>query len=121
MKICASPLSLTFFRVLTALVAAFLLAACARTEIVESPRTAFAAATDAPEQPAVIWTSRMLSRNYDYLGIVKSRSWTYDGALERLVAGGKELNADAIIDVNYQRVGFLDTMEAFAIKFRNKP
>ena len=105
---------------LLSIVSLFLSIGCARTEIVESPRTAFAAASDAPAEPSVIWTSRTLSKNYDYLGVVKVRSWSYDGALKRLVEGGKELNADAVIDVNYQRVGFLDTMEAFAIKFRTK-
>jgi hypothetical protein len=92
---------------------------CARTEIVESPKTGFVAETAEPaKRPAIVWTSRTLTRNFDYLGLVKSRSWTYDGALERLVDGAQSLRADAIIDVHFERVGFLSAMQAFAIKYK---
>ncbi len=59
-----------------------------------------------------------MTRQFDYLGLVKSRSWSYNGALERLVDGAKELRADAIIDVHYDTVGFFTSMQAFAVKFK---
>lgn len=91
---------------------------CASTELIESPKTAFVAEGGEVKTPEIVWTSRTMSRNFDYLGLVKTRSWTYDGALERLVEGGKELRADAIVDVHYRRIGFLSAMEAFAIKYK---
>ena len=97
---------------------AFLLVSCTSTEIIESPKTTFVSETVEVKRPNIIWTSRTLSRNYDYLGVVKARSFTYDGALERLVDGAQELRADAIVDVHYQQVGFLSAMEAFAVKFK---
>ena len=100
------------------LVVAFISAGCARTEILESPRTGYVADLGEPKEPAVIWTSRALAQDFDYLGQVKVRSWTYEGALERLVAGGRDLRADAIVDIHFERVGFLKTMQAFAIKFK---
>lgn len=105
---------------LTALALACVLfsGACARTEIIESPKTAFVPETAEPKDPAVIWTSRTMTRHFDYLGQLKVRSWTYEGALSRLVEGGRELRADAIIDVHYEQIGFLTAMQAFAIKFK---
>lgn len=98
---------------------AVLLTGCARTEIIESPKTGYVAETsEAPKRPAIVWTSRTLTQNFDYLGVVKSRSWSYDGALERLVDAGQSLRADAIIDVHYEEVGFLTAMQAFAIKYK---
>ncbi len=105
-------------RILTLLVIALLFASCASTEIQETPKTAFVPENSGPEQPAIIWTSRTLGRSYDYLGQVKVKSWTYDGALGRLKDAGKELRADALIDVHYQAVGFMTQMQAFAIKFK---
>lgn len=93
-------------------------AGCARTEIVESPKTAFASDAEPAKDPEVIWTSRSLTQGFDYLAEVKVRSWTYEGAIERLKDAGKELKADAIIDVHYQTVGFLTAMSAFAVKFK---
>ncbi|MCB0404230.1 MAG: hypothetical protein KDD51_05545 [Bdellovibrionales bacterium] len=95
-----------------------LLGACASTTITESPKTAYVAETGAPKAPEIIWTSRGMTRPFDYLGLVESRSWTYKGALERLIEGGQQLRADAIVDIHYEPVGFLDTMQAFAIKFK---
>src|SRR5262245_40267826 len=93
-----------------ALVCALLLGGCANTEIIESPKTAFVPETAEAKNPAVIWTSRALTRHFDYLGQLKVRSWTYEGALERLVDGGRQLHADAIIDVHYEQIGFLTAM-----------
>lgn len=104
--------------VLFLLCLAGILAGCASTNLIESPKTVFVPDTEETGEPEVIWTSRTLTKNYDYLGIVQSRSWTYDGALGRLVDGGKELKADAIVDVHYEKVGFLSTFQAFAIKFK---
>jgi uncharacterized protein YbjQ (UPF0145 family) len=52
------------------------------------------------------------------LGQVKSRAWSYEGAIERLLDGGKQLRADAIVDIHYERIGFFNTMTAFAIKYK---
>lgn len=95
-----------------------LLAACASTDIIESPKTGYPVEVGEARPPSVVWTSRVLTRNFDYLGIVKTRSWSYDGALGRLVEGGKRLRADAIVDIHYEQVGFMATMQAFAIKFK---
>ena len=95
-------------------------AGCARTELVESPKTIFVSDAEEAKEPEVIWTSRNLARPFDYLGQVRVRAWTYDGALERLKDGGKQMKADAVIDVHYERVGFLKTMQAFAVKFKKK-
>jgi len=96
----------------------FLISACASTNLIESPKTAFVPDSEEVKEPTVIWTSRTIGRDYDYLGVVKTRSWTYDGALDRLVDGAKELKADAIVDVHYEKVGFLSTFQAFAVKFK---
>lgn len=106
------------FLLLAVIPVAMLLTACATTEIVESPKTTYVPESATPKTPEVIWTSRTLRRPFDYLGKIKSRSWTYDGALERLVDGAKTLRADAVIDVYYERIGFLKQMEAFAVKFK---
>ncbi len=95
-----------------------LVSGCAQTEVIESPRTGFVADLGEVKQPTIIWSSRGLSSEFDYLGQVKTRSWTYEGALARLVEGGRELRADAVVDVHFERVGFLKTMQAFAIKFK---
>ena len=99
---------------------AFLLVliSCATTELIESPKTAFVPETAELKEPSVIWTSRTMTRHFDYLGVVKVRSWTYEGALQRLIEGGKTLRADAITDVHYRQVGFFSTFQAFAIKFK---
>ncbi len=95
-----------------------ILAGCASTNLIESPKTVLVPDSEETGVPAIIWTSRTLDKEYDYLGIVKTRSWTYGGGLERLVDGGKELKADAIVDIHYRKVGFLSTFQAFAIKFK---
>jgi hypothetical protein len=104
------------FATLTVLILA--LVGCSSTEIIESPKTTFVSETGEAKDPAIIWTSRTMSKNFDYLGQVKSRSLSYESALDRLVEGGKKLRADAIIDVHYEQIGFLATMQAFAIKFK---
>lgn len=96
----------------------FLISGCARTEIIESPRTAYTPEGVEAKEPSVIWSSRSLTSEFDYLGMVKSRAWTYDGALSKLVDGGREMRADAIVDIHYEREGFFKKMQAFAIKFR---
>ena len=95
------------------------LVGCATTEIIESPKTAFVAQNTEVPPPKVIWTSRTLKEKFDYLGQIKVRSWTYDGALARLTNAGQEMKADAVIDVHYEAVGFFATMSAFAVKFKN--
>ena len=74
------------------------LGGCANTEVIESPKTAYVADVGEAKAPEVVWTSRGMGKGFDYLGLVKSRSWSYDGALDRLIDGGKSLRADAIID-----------------------
>ncbi len=91
---------------------------CARTDLIESPKTAYVSDAEEAKEPELIWTSRNLSRPFDYLGQVKVRAWTYDAALNRLKDGGRQMKADAIVDVHYERVGFLKTMQAFAVKFK---
>jgi hypothetical protein len=95
-----------------------LLSGCASTEIIESPKTGYVPETAEAKEPAIIWTSRTLTQHFDYLGQIHSRSWSYNGALERLVDGGRQLKADAIVDVHYEAVGFFSVMHAFAIKFK---
>lgn len=97
---------------------ALILTGCGSTEVVESPKTAFAVETETPKTPQVIWTSRAFGQPYEYLGRVHARSLTYDGAMERLISGGKELRADALIDVHFEQVGFLTDLQAFAIKYK---
>lgn len=92
---------------------------CASTKIIESPKTAYVSEVDPKKEPQVIWTSRTLGKKFDYLGKIQVRSWTYDGALSRLVEGAKTLKADAVIDIHYERIGFLNAMSAFAVKFKN--
>lgn len=95
-----------------------LLTSCASTEIIESPKTAFVAKNAQTPPPMVVWTSRTLSQGFDYLGQIKTRSLTYQGALDRLIEAGQQMKADAVIDVHYQPVGFLTTLSAFAVKFK---
>ena len=97
---------------------AVLLSGCASTDLIESPKTTFVADTGESKDPVVIWTSRTLTRNFDYLGQISVRSLSYDGALSRLVSGGRQLRADAVIDVHFETVGFMNTMQAFAIKYK---
>ena len=96
-----------------------LLGGCASTRLIESPRTTYVPESETVGTPDIIWTSRSLTRPFDYLGRVEVRSWTYDGAVERLAEGGKALKADAIIDIHFERVGFMKTMQAFAVKYKN--
>lgn len=101
-----------------ALFALAFFAGCASTDIIESPKTAFVPESAEVTEPKIIWTSRTMTQSFDYLGLIKVRSWTYDGALERLVDAGKEVRADAIVDVHFEKVGFLNAMQAFAVKFK---
>lgn len=94
------------------------LTGCGSTQIMESPRTTFVSETSPEKEPVVIWTSRSFGKSYEYLGRVRARSLTYEGAMERLVQGGKELRADALIDVHYEPIGFLTDLQAFAIKYK---
>lgn len=110
-KVLMTALAVTTTTLLT-------LSSCSSTQIIESPKTAFVAETAQKQDPAVIWTSRTMTQGFDYLGLIKVRSWSYQGALTRLVNAGRELRADAVVDVHYETVGFLDTMQAFAVKFK---
>lgn len=94
------------------------LVGCASTELTESPKTAFVAQTAEAKEPKILWTSRTFSQDYDYLGVIKTRSWTYEGAVERLTRAAREIHADAVIDVHYEPVGFLSSVQAFAIKYK---
>ena len=91
---------------------------CASTTITETPKTTTVSSSEPEKTPEIIWTSKTLNAKFDYLGEVKVKSWSYEGALERLVAGGKSLKADALIDIQHRQVGFLTTFQAFAIKFK---
>ncbi len=91
---------------------------CASTNVLESPKTVFVPETTPKKKVELIWTSRTLPKGYDYLGHVTARSWSYEGAIKRLKEGGKQLHADALIDVFYEEVGFLRSMQAFAIKYK---
>lgn len=95
-----------------------LVVGCASTTIIETPKTTSVSQSEPEKTPEIIWTSKTLNAKFDYLGEVKVKSWSYDGALERLVNGGKSLKADALIDVQHRQVGFLTTFQAFAIKFK---
>jgi hypothetical protein len=108
-----------FIILAVALVIAPILLGCSGTEVIESPKTGYVPETREVKTPQIIWTSRTLGQSFEYLGFVQSNSWTYDGALDRLVEGARELRADAIIDVHFERVGFLSSMQAFAIKYTN--
>ncbi len=95
-----------------------ILTGCGSTQVVESPKTGYVAESGTPKIPSVIWTSRAFGQTYDYLGTVQARSLTYEGAMDRLLEGGKELRADALIDVHFEQVGFLSDLKAFAIKYK---
>lgn len=95
-----------------------LLNGCSQTEVTESPRTGYASQTGPVKEPKIVWTSRTLDTPFDYLGQIKVRSWTYDGALERLTDAAKELRADAVIDVHYETIGFMTSFQAFAVKYK---
>lgn len=94
------------------------LVGCARTQIIESPRTAYVPESAEIKEPAIVWTSRAFGQDYDYLGQIRVRSWTYDGAVERMIGAAKQLRADAVIDVHYDEIGFFTTLDAFAIKYK---
>ena len=96
----------------------WVLVSCSSTEILESPKTAFVPSSTEAKPPAVVWSSRTLGQKFEYLGQITVRSWSYDGALERLVDAGQQMRADAVIDVHFERVGFLSSMHAFAVKFK---
>ena len=95
-----------------------MIVSCSSTTVIESPKTTSVSESEPAKEPEIIWTSKTLNAKFDYLGEVKVKSWSYDGALKRLMDGGKTLKADALIDVQYRQVGFLSTFEAFAIKFK---
>jgi len=95
-----------------------LMTGCTSTEITESPKTGYAVEVGEAKDPKVLWTSRGLTQSFDYLGQIKVRAWSYEGALEKLKDAGREMRADAVIDISYDRVGFFKTMHAFAIKYK---
>ena len=103
---------------LTRLFLVFFVSGCASTTIIESPKTAFVPEGTGAKDPAIVWSSRQIGKNYDYLGEIKVKSWTYGGALGRLKDAGRQLRADAVVDVQYQQVGFLTTFSAFAVKYK---
>lgn len=105
-------------RRIVTLLFSLLFCACSSTQVIESPKTVFLPDTGEAKTPEVIWTSRNIEKEFDYLGQVSSRSLSYDSALERLVDGGKQLRADAIVDIHYEQIGFMKTMHAFAVKFK---
>ncbi len=113
-----NAVSRRLFTVLLCIALGVVTTACSRTEVVESPRTTYVADVGEPKQPEIIWTSRTLSSPFHYLGQIKVRSWTYDGALSRLTDAAMDLRADAVIDIHYETVGFLTTFSAFAIKYK---
>ena len=90
---------------------------CARTDIIESPKTGYVAETDPVKEPEIIWTSRTVGDGYSYLGTLQVRAWTWDAAINRLRTAAREMRADAITDVHYEKIGFLTSMQAFAVKF----
>jgi len=95
-----------------------LLSGCASTEIIESPKTAYVSERTEVHTPRLFWTSKGVSQNYGYLGVIKVRSWTYEGAVHRLEAAAGEMKADALIDIHYEAVGFFSSLHAFAIQFK---
>lgn len=97
---------------------ALVFSGCSSTEVLESPRTAVVSGAAEAKNPELVWTTRSTARAFDYLGTVRTRAWTYDGALERLLDGARQLKADAVVDIHFERVGFFTTMEAFAVKYR---
>lgn len=101
-----------------ALLALATLVGCTSTEVLESPRTGVVSGAAEAKDPELVWTTRSSDRPFDYLGTVRTRAWTYDGALERLMDGARQLKADAVVDIHFERVGFFTTMEAFAVKYR---
>jgi hypothetical protein len=108
---------LLFFSVIAACLA--VVPCCSQREIIESPKTAFVPESAAIKKPAVIWTSRSMIQDYDFLGLVKTRSLSYDTTFEELLKGAQELRADALIDIHYEQVGIFDAMQAFAVKYKN--
>ena len=94
------------------------LASCASTDIIDSPKTGFVPDSAPTKEPVLVWTSRTFNQNFDYLAQMKVRSWTYEGAVDRLVEAAKTLKADAVIDIHYEQIGFLNAMQAFAIKYK---
>lgn len=97
---------------------ALFLTACSSIELIESPKTAFVSDAKAKAAPDVIWTSRSMIQDFDFLGQVKTRSLSYDRSLELLLDGGAELRADALIDIHYEQAGVFSTLQAFAVKYK---
>ncbi len=94
------------------------LAGCSSVEIIESPKTAFVSDAKQAGEPEIIWTSRTLIQDFDFLGQIQSRSLSYDGAFSGLLDGGSSLKADALIDIHFAQVGIFSTMQAFAVKYK---
>lgn len=91
---------------------------CSSIELIESPKTAFVPDSPLTKEPDVIWTSRAMIQDFDFLGQVKTRSLSYDKSFELLLDGGSELRADALIDIHYEQAGIFSTMQAFAVKYK---
>ncbi len=65
---------------------------CASTLVTEIPKTVMVPESAPTPEPQVIWTSRGITKAYDYLGMVQARSLTYEGAIDRLVGACQEYN-----------------------------
>lgn len=91
---------------------------CSGFEILETPKTAFVSGAKVAQEPEIIWTSRSMIQDFDYLGQVKSRGLSYDVCFAHLLDGGQELKADALIDIHYEQMGIFSTMQAFAVKYK---
>ncbi len=91
---------------------------CASTEVIESPKTVFVPDSIEVRDPLILWSSQSYQKDFDYLAVVKTRSWAYSSGIDRLVIAARQLRADAIIDIHYEPVGFLASFHAFAIKYK---
>ena len=88
------------------------------TEIIESPKTAFVPENAEVKPPEIIWTSRTMAPRVRLPGQGPRAKLDLRRCVGRLVDAGKQLKADAIVDVHYEPIGFLTQMQAFAIKFK---
>lgn len=96
----------------------FVVLGCSNVEIIESPKTGFVSEARTPHPAEVVWTSRSLLQDFEYLGQVKTRSLSYDGAFSLLMGGAQSMKADALIDIHFEQIGFFNTMQAFAVKYK---
>ncbi|MBI1859623.1 MAG: hypothetical protein HYR96_01735 [Deltaproteobacteria bacterium] len=94
------------------------LVGCSSVEIIESPKTGYVSDAKPMRTPDVIWTSRSMIQDFEFLGQVKTRSLGYDGAFDLLVGGATSMKADALIDIHFEQLGVFSTMQAFAVKYK---